>query len=498
MDLIYEALRNIFIPINILGLIFGTGAGIVIGALPGLSVNMGIALLFPLSFAFSGVGGILMLLGIYCGAIYGGSVSAILLRTPGTPASAATTLDGYPMAVKYGQPGRALGLSTMGSMFGGIFSAVCLIVFSPQLAKVALQFSKPEYFALAIFGISIITSVSAGSMIKGAMGGIIGLLIATIGIDAMSGKLRFTFGSTYLLGGLSFVPVLIGLFAFSQVLLNVEECYGKEQVKQNIKIRRVLPKFDDIKATWKALLRSSALGTVIGCIPGTGGDIASFIAYDQAKRWSKGKEKFGDGAPEGIVAPESANNAVSGGAMIPMLTLGIPGDGATAIMLGALLVQGMQPGPLLFIQQPIEVYSIFIGLLLANVIMGAMGFSLIRLFAKVINISKTILLPIIFLLTFVGAFAYNNSIIDVFVMVGFGFLGYFLNKMEFSMSSIVIVIILGSMVEANFRGSLIMSDGNPSVFLTRPICAIFLAVAFISLCSPLFGILIKKVFHKTN
>ena len=439
MSDILVALGNVFTIGNLAGLIFGTGAGILIGAMPGLSVNMGIALLFPLTFAFQGVGGILMLLGIYCGAIYGGSISAILLKTPGTPASVATTLDGYPMATKLKQPGRALGLSTFGSTFGGIFSAICLIIFSPMLASVALKFSKPEYFALAVFGLSIITSVSSGSILKGLLGGFIGLFIATIGIDNLSGSVRFAFVT---------------------------------------------------------LLRSSIIGTFIGCVPGTGGDIASFVSYDQAKRWSKYKDNFGNGEPEGIVAPEAGNNSVSGGAMIPMLTLGIPGDGATAIMLGALMVQGMQPGPLLFKEQASSVYAIFIGLLLANAVMGLMGFSLIRVFVKVVNIPKEILIPVIFTLTFVGAYAYNNSMNDVFVMVFCGFLGYFMNKTEFSMSAIVIGIILGALAETNFRGALTMSDGNFSIFLTHPICAVFLALAAISLLSPVLGPVVKKLLGK--
>lgn len=496
MDAIVAAFANVLTPINLGGLIFGVAVGIVIGALPGLSVNMGIALLFPLTFSFQGIGGILMLLGIYCGAIYGGSISAILLKTPGTPASAATTLDGYPMAVKYGQPGRALGLSTFSSTFGGMFSAICLMVFSPMLAAVALQFSKPEYFALAVFGISIITSVSSGSVLKGLMGGLIGLIIATIGIDAMSGQIRMTFGTTYLLGGLSFVPILIGLFAFSQVLTSIEESYNETYVKHDINIKRVFPTMSDLKECIVTVLRSSVIGTFVGCIPGTGGDISSFISYNEAKRWSKHKEKFGDGAPEGICAPEAGNNAVSGGAMIPMLTLGIPGDGATAIMLGALMVQGMQPGPLLFQNQAPQVYTIFLGLLAANLVMGLFGFSLIRLFVKVINIPKKYLMPIIFVMTFVGAFAYNNSIMDVFVMVAFGFLGYFLNKMEFSSSAIVIGIILGGLAEQNFRGSLMMSDGSMMIFLTHPICAIFLLIAFISLLSPILGPAVKKLVKK--
>lgn len=493
MGNLIEALNLVFQPINVIGLIFGTGVGILIGALPGLSVNMGIALLFPLTFAFNGIGGILMLMGIYCGAIYGGSISAILLNTPGTPASAATTIDGYPLAIKHNQPGRALGLSTTASLFGGIFSAITLMLVAPQLAKVALKFSKPEFFALAIFGISIITSLSSGSVIKGVLGGLLGLFLSTIGIDAMSGMIRFTFGTTYLLGGISFIPILIGLFAFSQALLTIEESFGKQQEKKVVTIDRSLPTFKDMKTVFMTLIRSSFIGTFIGCVPGTGGDIASFIAYDQAKKWSKHKADFGNGAVEGICAPEAGNNSVSGGAFIPMLTLGIPGDGATAIMLGALMVQGIQPGPLLFKEQLPVVYSLFIGLLTANIIMGLFGFSLIKLFVKVINVPAKILIPLIFTLTFVGAYAYNNSMVDIFIMVGFGILGYFLNKLEFSMSAIIIGIILGKLAEANFRGALIMSDGNPMVFVTNPICFTLLIIAFLSLFTPVLGPMLKKL-----
>lgn len=496
MSNIIAAFASAFSPLTIVLLLAGTGAGILIGAMPGLSVNMGIALLYPLTFAFDGVTGIIMLLGVYCGAIYGGSISAILLKTPGTPASAATTLDGYPMATEMGQPGRALGLSTMASTFGGVFSAICLMIFAPQLAKVALSFSKPEYFALALFGISIITSVSSGSVLKGVMGGVVGLFIGSIGIDAMTGAMRFTFGSTYLLGGISFIPILIGLFAFSQVLSSVESAYGEKYEKKKVKIDRVLPSFVDIKRVIVTMLRSSVIGTFIGCIPGTGGDISSFICYDQAKKWSKHKDNFGKGEPEGIVACEAGNNSVSGGAMIPMLTLGIPGDGATAILLGALMVQGIAPGPLLFTNSPVQVYTIFIGLLMANIVMGLFGFSLIRLFSKVINVPKEILIPIIFIMTFVGTYSYNHSMTDVYVMVFFGCLGYFLNKMEFSMSAVILGIILGSTAEQNFSGALIMSAGSPSIFVTRPICCIFLLISLGSLLSPLYGPLVKKIFKK--
>lgn len=489
---ILAALSMIMVPTNILGLFFGVLVGIAFGCMPGLSVNMGLALLFPIAFTIKGIGGIIMLLGIYCGAIYGGSISAILLKTPGTPASVATTLDGYPMATKMHQPGRALGLSTMASTFGGVFSTICLILLAPQLAKVALQFSKPEYFALAIFGLSIITSVSSGSVVKGIMGGLIGLFLATVGIDAMSGTLRFTLDTTYLLGGVSFIPILIGVFAFAQVLSSIEDYYHREVSEVKLAVDRLLPSFEDIKRVFVTLVRSSAIGTFIGCVPGTGGDIASFVSYDQAKRWSKHSKNFGNGEPEGICASEAGNNAVSGGAFIPVLTLGIPGDGATAIMMGALMVQGLQPGPLLFVEKAPDVYAIFIGLLLANVIMGILGFSLLRFFIKVVSVPMHILLPIIVMMTFVGTYSYNNSMNDVYLMVVSGFIGYFLNKLGFSMSAIIIGIILGGMAEQNFVGSLIMSDGAFSIFFTRPLCLFFLLAAAVSLLSPFLGKLFKK------
>lgn len=489
---ILAALGMVAEPFSLACLVFGVWVGIMFGAMPGLSVNMGLALLLPLAFAFKGIAGILMLLGIYCGAIYGGSISAILLKTPGTPASVATTLDGYPLATKLHQPGRALGISTMASTFGGIFSTVCLVIMAPLLAKVALQFSKPEYFALAVFGLSIITSVSSGNVIKGVMGGLVGLFLATIGIDAMSGVIRFTFGTNYLLGGVSFIPILIGVFALAQVLQSIEDNWKYIHQTTKMAIDRTLPRLSDIRRVFVTLLRSSVIGTFIGCIPGTGGDIASFVAYDQAKRWSRHKDNFGQGEPEGVAAPEAGNNAVSGGAFIPVLTLGIPGDGATAIMMGALMVQGIQPGPMLFLEKAPYVYAIFLGLFFANVTMCLMGYSLIRLFAKVTQVPTVILLPLILVMTFVGTYSYNNSMSDVFVMVGSGILGYFLNKLEFSMSSLIIGIILGAMAEQNFVGSLIMSDGSLSIFWTRPLCLFFLVAAVVMLLAPLFSFGKKK------
>ncbi|PWC09263.1 C4-dicarboxylate ABC transporter permease [Brenneria roseae subsp. americana] len=493
---------------TIIVVFLGALAGILIGIIPGLTVNMGIALLLPLTYSFQGVSGILLLLGVYCGAIYGGSITAILISTPGTPASAATVLDGYPMA-KRGEAGRALGLSTMGSLFGGVFSTIALILVAPMLATVATGFSAPEYFALAIFGISIITSVSSQSMIKGLIGGGIGLAIATIGLDPMTSGMRFTFDSVYLMGGISFIPILVGLFAFSQGLLSFEEDYRERfsnSVQRNVaKISRILPSWEDFRRCLPTWLRSSVIGTAIGTIPGVGGDISSWIAYNEAKRWSKKPEEFGHGSPEGVSAPEAGANAVSGGCMVPLMTLGIPGDGATAIIMGAFLVQGLALGPQLFTEHPVEVNTIFIGLMLANLFMGLLGFMGMKLFVKVMDIPRTILVPTILLLCTVGAYTVNHSMVDVFVMMGAGIVAYILIKLDFSMSPIVIGIILGPLAETNLRRSLMMSQGDPSIFFTRPVCAVFIIIALLTLFLPIFSPAIKKwrqkrrnVCEKTN
>lgn len=499
MNEILDALMIVF-SLETTGMILlGVLAGIIIGALPGLTVNMGIALLLPLTYSFQGMTGILMLLGVYCGAVYGGSITAILISTPGTPASAATVLDGYPMAKK-GEAGRALGLSTLASMFGGVFSTIALVLIAPLLAKVATGFSSAEYFALAIFGISIITSVSSQSVIKGLIGGVLGLFIATIGLDPMTSGMRFTFDSIYLMGGISFIPVLVGLFAFSQGLLSLEEDH-RERIagivrQTKSKIDRIFPTWSDIKRVMPTYIRSSVIGTGIGAIPGTGGDIASFIAYNEAKRWSKHPEEFGHGSPEGVSAPEAGANSVAGGAMVPLMTLGIPGDGATAIIMGAFMVQGLALGPQLFTEHPVEVNSIFIGLFAANIFMGIMGFMGMRLFAKVMSVPRRVLVPIIFVLCSVGAYSVNHDMTDVFVMMGAGLAAYILIKLDFSMSPIVIGIILGPMAESNFRRTLVISEGDPMIFLTRPVCAVFLGIAILTLLLPIFGPRLKALWRK--
>ena len=479
-----QVLSIVFNPSVLISICLGVMGGICIGALPGLTSTMGVALLLPLTFGMEAQNGILLLLGIYIGAVYGGSISAILLHTPGTPAAAATVIDGYEFS-KRGEAGRALGISTLSSFIGGVVSCIALMLISPQLAKLALKFSDAEYALLALFGLSIILSLSGKSMLKGIIAGCIGFLLSMVGIDRITGNLRFTFGNVNLLGGVSYVPVMIGLFAMSQAFVTVEEMSHKENRKAQ-KIKKIFPRKDDFKICCKYGSVSGVIGTIIGIIPGAGTEIGAFMSYNWAKSTSKHPELFGTGIPEGIAAPEGGNNGVTGGAMIPMLTLGVPGDSVAAIMIGALTVQGLQPGPLLFRDQKTLMYAIFVGLFVANVAMLVFGMSCQKLFAKVLAIPKEILTPIIFVLCTIGSYALNNSLFDVGVMLVFGIIGYFMNKAEVSVSPMMLGMILGSMAELHCRTALIKSDGSFGIFVGSPIAIIFLILILIGFGQPLF------------
>lgn len=481
-SLLLDGLITIFNVQTLIILLAGVAAGIAIGSLPGLTATMGVALLLPITYKMEPEAGILLLLGIYVGAIYGGSISAILLKTPGTPAAAATILDGYEMT-KRGEAGRALSISTIASFGGGIISVILLILISPQLAKVTLKFSSPEYFGLAVFGLSIIASVSGKSLLKGLIAGVVGLLISTIGIDLITGYARFTFGNPNLYNGLSFIPVMIGLFALSHVFVSIEEMRKQAKIKQ--KVDRVMPSLRDLKKIWPTILRSGTIGTFIGITPGAGSDIGAFVSYNEAKRFSKRPEKFGTGIPEGIAAPEAGNNGVTGGAMVPLLTLGIPGDSVTAIMLGALILQGLQPGPLLFTENASLVYTIFSGFLMVNVFVLLLGLLGIKLFTKVNSVPSHYLFPIILVLCVFGSYAINNNFFDVIVMFISGIVGYFMHKINIPASPIILALILGPMAERELRKALIMSDGDLSILFSRPISAVLLSLAIITLMMPI-------------
>nr|WP_319776646.1 tripartite tricarboxylate transporter permease [uncultured Sphaerochaeta sp.] len=479
-----EILLNVFSWDIMLALVGGVIAGIAIGAMPGLTSTMGIALLMPLTFKFEPHVGMMLLIGEFVGGIYGGSITAILINTPGTSSAAATTLDGYPMT-RRGEAGRALGISTISSATGGMISGLMLVFIAPTLASMALKFSAPETFALAFFGISIISSISGNSLVKGLISGLLGLMISLIGMDNISGFSRFTFGSIFLMNGLSFIPVLVGLFAMSQCLQSIEELLVVNAIDTK-DLKRAKISMKDFLTIFPTAVRAGITGTLIGIIPGAGGDISAFVSYDIEKRFSKHPDLFGTGIPEGIAAPEASNNGTTGGALIPLLTLGIPGDSNTAVMLGALMMHNLTPGPQLFIEHALTVNTLFAGFFIANLVMMVLGLSNVKHFVKIVNIPKQILVPIVMVLCVIGSFAINSNFNDVIVMFIAGLVGYVLSKGGFPLSPIVLALILGPMAESNFRRSLVMSHGNYSIFFTRPIAATFIAIALLSLFLPIF------------
>jgi putative tricarboxylic transport membrane protein len=460
-------------------LFLGVAGGILVGALPGLTASVGIILLLPLTYKLDPATGMVMLCGMFCGAIYGGSVSAILISTPGTPSAAATVLDGYPLAQK-GEAGKALGIATIASTVGGIISTFCLIFLAPQLARVALKFGPEEYFALMVFGLTIIGSVSGKSLIKGMLAGLFGLLIATIGLDPVTGYARYSFDIPDLMSGFPLLPVLIGLFAFSEIFIQLETVAKEGIQKITRHIGNVWPSWAEIKSISPIILLSSLLGTVIGVIPGTGGAIASFLAYNEAKRWSKDPESFGKGNIAGVAAPEAANNGTTGGAMVPLMTLGIPGDVVTAVMLGALLLIGIRPGPLMFKEHPQVVNAIFAGMMTANFLMLGLGMVSVRLFPHVLRAPISILFPVIFALCFLGSFSLNNSIYDMAVALGFGVLGYIMRKNGFPAVPIVLGVILGPIAEDELGHAMILSHGNWLILFQSPIALFFYGLAVFS------------------
>lgn len=488
----FQSLLTILHPSILLVMIIGSIGGIVIGAMPGLTSVMGVTLLLPFTYGMDATTGMAMLLSISFGAIYGGSITAILIGTPGTPASAATMIEGRQFAAR-GEGGRALGISTVSSWVGGTISAIMLILIAPQLAKLALKFGAPEYCTLCLFGLTIIASISGKSLHKGAIAGFLGLLISTIGIDPMTGFSRFAFGNINLYSGLQTVPLMIGLFAISQVFVNL-----KDGVEQNVitqKVTSILPSWSDLKQSLPVAIRSGFIGTFIGIIPAAGADIAAFVSYDVAKKFSKHPEAFGSGCIEGLAAPEAGNNGDTSGALVPMLTLGVPGDATAAVLVGALTLHGLQPGPTLFTKDIVVVNDIFASALIANLLFLIFGLLGIRVFIKIIQIKPYILTPIIFVLCIIGSFALRNNIFDVGAMLVISVIGYFFVYLEIPIAPIVLALILGPMFESNMRRSLLLSKGSFSIFFTRPISLFFILLAVISLLWP---ILRKKLEKETG
>jgi putative tricarboxylic transport membrane protein len=485
LDMLAHGFIDAFQPVTFILMVFGTCVGVIIGALPGMTGSMGIILLLPLAYHLEPHTALIMLSGVFCGSMVGGSVAAILLNTPGTPSAGATMLDGYPLC-QQGKAGKAIGIATLASFFGGIVSTTCLILIAPQLAKLALQFQAADYFSLSIFGLAIIASASGKNILKGLIAGCFGLLVSTVGIDVIVGTPRYTFGNYYMMGGLGLLPVLIGAFAMAQVFSGVGNPPREADVIQQ-KITDVLPTWIEIKGIALAMTVGSLIGVFIGIVPGTGGGVACFMAYNVMQKLSKNGEKFGTGALEGIAAPESANNGSTGGDMIPMLTLGVPGDSITAVMLGALTLIGIRPGPLLFTETPRIVYAIFAGWILIQFAMLGMGFLSAKFAPYVLRISPRLLLPFVSVFCIVGAYTLSNSLFDVLVAVTFGVIGFFMRKYGYPVAPLVLGVILGPMAESNLNRAMLNSNNDIMVLLQRPFSAVFLLLSVISVAVPVIN-----------
>ena len=474
----------------ILGLIIaGTLGGVFVGALPGLSSSMAVALLLPFSLHLEPIPAIALLSALYCAGTFGGSITAILINAPGAPPAAATAFDGYPMALK-GEAGRALGIAAVASTSGGIISVIILLFAAPWLARLAYGFGPPEYFALAIFGLSMLSSIGGKSPVKNLIGGCIGLLIATVGVDLTTGVERFVFNVPDLYDGIDFIPVLIGLFAITEVLTQAGTLTAKFHGVSVVTTK--LPSFEDIKKVKTTILRSSCIGTLVGVLPAEGSTMAAMIGYNEAKRWSKEPEQFGKGALEGVAGPEAANNAATGGAMVPTLALGIPGSATAAVIMGGLQVHGLRPGPYLFQEQPSLLYSIFFSMLIANLLFLLVGVWFAKFFSRVSLVPKTLLWPTVFILSMVGAYGIEQSMVDVWIMLTAGFLGFILKRHGFGPAPIIMGLVLGGLVETSLAQSMILFNQKWGGFITRPIALLFFVLATASLTITPFRSIIRR------
>ncbi len=484
MDAVLQGILLMADPMNI-GLIFvAVLIGVIVGALPGLSSPMAVALLLPFTISMEPVPAISMMAALYCAGTFGGSICAILINAPGAPPAVATAFDGYPMA-KRGEAGRALGIAAISSISGGIFSLIIFLVATPLLAKIATSFRPMEYFALAVFALSMLASISGKSPVRNLIAGAVGVLLGTVGIHLTTGVERFTFDLPVMTGGIGFVPVLIGLFALAE-LLNQSEAADKAYERIKAVVVK-LPTREDLRRIWGTILRSSGIGTFIGVLPAEGATVAAIMGYNEAKRWSKHKEEFGTGCPEGIAGPEAANNAATGGAMVPTLALGIPGSATTAVILAALIMHGFRPGPYLMKQTPEFVYAIFAAMLLANFMFLVIGLAGAKVFSRITLIPRSFLWPAVFVFALVGSYSYGASLMDVWVMLIAGFIGFVMLRHSFAPAPLVMGLILGKLVEESFSQSMILLDNQWWRLLESPIVDFFFLLTALSLCWPLIS-----------
>ena len=450
--------------------------GILGGALPGISPSIAMALLLPFTVGLPPTVAIVLLASVYVGAEYGGSIPAILIRTPGTNSASATVIDGYEMA-KQGKAGEALGISLVSGLVGGLFGLVVLVLATESLAKVALAFTPAAYFSLGVLGLSVIAGLSGGSLLKGLIAASIGLMIAFIGSDPVSGVARFTFGSADLLDGVKPIIIMVGLFAVTEMLVQIGEPAWAKAEKSASRLK--LPDW----AMWKRLFRPQAIGAAVGTFegvtPGAGGTVAAFMAYSESKRWSKYPEEYGHGSPEGVAAPESANNVVTATALVPLLSLGIPGSNSAAILMGGFLIHGLQPGPMLFTKAPDVVYGLYAGLFIANIAMLLLGLVILNPCIWLVNRPKPYLIAGILALVMTGVYALHQSVFDIAIALGVGVLGYCMRMLRIPVLPMVLGLVLGYMVESNYRRSLLISSGDHSIFVTDLVSAGLLALALV-------------------
>jgi putative tricarboxylic transport membrane protein len=473
-------------PANLLWCFVGVLLGTVIGILPGLGPPATIAMLLPLTFKMEPAGAIIMLAGIYYGAKYGGSTTSILLNVPGESASVVTCLDGYQLARK-GRAGAALGIAAIASFIAGTVGVLGLMLVAPPLAKLALSFSSPEYFALMTVGLAMVALLAGRSMVKALLAALVGLWISSMGTDLFSSTSRFTFGRMELLAGIDFVVVAIGVFAIGEVLGSIEEGGAAQSLPVPKGLRNLLPTWQDLKDCRFAFVNGSVIGFLVGVLPGAGSTIASFLSYGVEKAVSKRRDQFGTGVIEGVAAPEGANNSETGGALVPLLTLGIPGSGTTAILLAALVLWGFKPGPLFIPENPGLFWGLVASMYIGNVMLLVLNLPLVPVFAQVLRLPVHVLYPLILGISIIGVYAVSSSLFDLVLLVAFGLLGYVMRKADFPAAPLILGVVLGAPLERSLRQSLMMSDGDLGILVSRPISATMLALALLVLLVPLFG-----------
>lgn len=493
MELIKLGMQVVLVPQTLLLILFGTVIGVIFGALPGVSASMAVVLGLTFTYGLDPVTSIAFLVAVYCAAITGGGITAILFKIPGTPSSAPTTFDGHPMA-QNGQPMRALSIALICSALGGLFAAFAMFLISPQLSSAALKFGPSELFAISFMGLSVLTALDEGNVLKTLISGLLGLWLATVGMDPIEGIARFTWGNSTLLSGIEMIPVMIGMFAITQILKETKDRSKLESLEgvDNKKVNDKLVSFKELWAMKDTITKSGILGTVVGILPGAGATIAAFLSYTAEVKTSKHPETFGKGEPRGIAASETANNAATGGSMVPLLSLGIPGGNAAAIMMSALVMKGVQMGPLLLQTQPQYMGSVFVSMIITNIAMVFVSLAVAKIFGKILGIPYSILGTVIILLAVIGSYALQNTTGNVVLMIIAGIIGYAFAEFGFNNAALILGLVLGTMVESNLRRAIMIEQGDIAAVFTKPITAVLMIVSAISLLWPVVGPMIMK------